>query len=271
MRVPLVRTNLTGRTTKMAFPTDVHDNKWDQDNLQMWRRPQVTELNGVRLLPLEAKALHVIGTLVRVFDSVGYLLYCGPEKRPSADYYLYAYLLACTAIELLGRCQTGEASIRCSTLEPGLRIVGLETVTVNVRRNGQPSGYTYDKKRLSALRNLAAHGQGVASAQRKRQDVLLHVELLDSFPSKLVAAFDRYYEELFESSDPQMRRMLAVAAIDPVLYSNESGQVYVSPIRYAYENICQPGRKPNQVLKHTDWQVYDPERDKQLLWKAPTH
>jgi hypothetical protein len=248
----------------MAFPADIHDNEWDQDNLQMWRVPQVTELNGIQLFPLEAKALHVIGTLVRVFDSVGYLLYCGSKNRPYTNYYLYAYLLACTAIELLGRCQTGEANIRCSTLEPGLRNVGLGTVTVNVQRNGQPSGYTYDENRLSALRNLAAHGQGVASAHGQRQDALLHVELLDSFPSKLMAAFDGYYEELFESSNPQMRRMLAVAAVDPVLYSNESGQVYISPIRYAYENIYQPGRKPSQVLEHTDWQVYNPERDKWL-------
>jgi hypothetical protein len=249
----------------MAFPTDVLDNEWgDQDNLQMWRAPQVTQLNGIQLLPLEAKALHVIGTLVRVFNSVGYLLYCGSRNRPYADYYLYAYLLACTTIELLGRCQTGEANIRRSTLEPGLRNTGLGAITVNIQRNGQPGDYTYGEDRLSALRNLAAHGQGVASAHGQRQDVLLHVELLDVFPDRLMAAFDDYYEELFESPNPQMRRMLANAAVDPVLYSNESGQIYISPIRYAYENIYQPGRRPSQVLEHTDWQVYNPERDRQL-------
>lgn len=207
---------------------------------------------------------HVIGTLVRIFDSVGYLLYCGPRDRPYADYYLYAYLLACTAIELLGRCQTGEADIRHSTLEHGLRNVRLETVTVNIQRNGQPSGYTFDKNRLSALRNLVAHGQGVASAHGQRQDVLVHIELLDSFPHKLIVAYDSYFEELFESTDPQMRKMLAAAAVDPVLYSSESGQIYVSPISYAYENMYRPGRKPSQVMKYTDWQVYNPGRDKQL-------
>jgi hypothetical protein len=117
-------------------------------------------------------------------------------------------------------------------LGPGLKIVGLGEVTVNIQRNGQPINYKYDEKRLSALRNLAAHGQGVASAHRQRQDVLLHVELLDSFPRKLMAEFDDYYKELYEPSNPQIRRMLAVAAVDPVLYSNESGQVYIS-IRYA--------------------------------------
>lgn len=246
----------------MTFPTDTQNSEWDQNNLHVWSVPQVTKLNDVQLLPLEAKALHVIGTLVRVFDSVSYLLYCGAMDRPYANYYLYAYLLACTAIELLGRCQTGEANIGRSTLEPGLRNVGLDAVTVNIQRNGQTSGYIYDENKLSALRNLAAHGQGVASAHGQRQDVLLHVELLNSFPSKLMTAFDDYYKELFESPNPQMRRKLAAAAVEPVLYSNGSGQVFISSIRYAYENIYLPGKKPSQVLEHTDWQVYDPERDR---------
>jgi hypothetical protein len=255
----------------MRFPADIDDREWEQVNLQMWGVSEVTQWNGVQLLPLEAKALHVIGTLVRIFDSVGYLLYCGPENRPYADFYLYAYLIACTAIELLGRCNTGERNKTRSTLKRGLAIVGLETVIVNTWRNGQPSTYTYDANKLSALRNLAAHGQGVASAGGLREDVLLHVELLDSFPAKLMVEFDRYYRELFDSSDPQMRRLLAVAAVEPVLYTKESGRVYVSPIDYAYENIYRPRRKPSQVLKHTDWQVYNPERDRRLRNKSTLH
>jgi hypothetical protein len=248
----------------MTFPTDIQDSEWNQDNLPLWRNSQVTNPAGAQLLSLEAKALHVIGTLAEIFNSVGYVLYCGVQKRPYADYYLYAYLLACTAIELLGRCQTGERSITRSALRRGLQVVGLQTVTVNINRGGQPTGYVYDEDSLVALRNLVGHGQAVASANRQRQDVILHVELLDTFPEKLSIAFDRYYEDLFESNDPQMRRMLATAAVEPVLYSDESGQVYASPLKYAYEQIYQPGRKPSEVLVHTDWQVYNPERDKHL-------
>ena len=247
----------------MAFPSDVHDSEWNPDNLQRWKDPRVTELNRVRLLPLEAKALHVIGTLVQIFDAAGYLLYCGAQNRPYANYYLYAYLLACTAVELLGRCRVGEAGLR-STLGDGLREVGLGKVTVNVMRDGQPYGHPYSEEMLCALRNLAAHRQAVASAGGQRHDVLLHVELLDSFPGKLMAAFDEYYAEVFQSPDPGMRRKLAKALVEPVLYSDKSGQVYVSPIRYAYKNIYKLGKKPSEVLKYTDWQVYNPERDRKL-------
>lgn len=247
----------------MAFPTDIHNNEWDQDNLQIWR-DQVANLAGVQLLPLEAKALHVVGTLVQIFNSAGYVLYCGAQERPYADYYLYAYLLACTVIEFLGRCQTGERSITRSTLQSGLRSVGLQTVTVNISEGGQPAPYVYNEDRLVALRNLAGHGQAVASTGGHRQDVILHVELLDTFPEKLAAAFDGYYEDLFESSDPEMRRNLAVAAVEPVLYSGESGQIYVHPLKYAYEQMYQPGRKPSEALVHTDWQVYNPGRGRRL-------
>jgi hypothetical protein len=249
---------------EMAFPSDVQNNEWNHDNLQVWSDPQVTNLAGLQLAPLEAKALHVVGTLVQVFNSVGYVLYCGQQGRPYADYYLYAYLLACTAIEFLGRCQDGEQSITRSTLRCGLENVGLQTVTVNVRRGGKPSAYVYNEDMLVALRNLAAHGQAVASAGGRRQKVILHVELLDSFPGKLAAAFDSYYTDLFQSAARQMRRMLALAAVEPVLYSDESGQVYVSPIKYAYKRIYQPGKQPSEVLMHTDWQVYNPERDRHL-------
>ena len=118
--------------------------------------------------------------------------------------------------------------------------------------------------KLTALRNLVANGQAVASADRKRTEVILHVELLDSFPTKLIVALDDYYESLFLSHDPTMRGNLARAAVDPVLYAEDIGQIpYISPIKYAYARISEPGRKPSQVLRYTDWQLYNPTRDNQ--------
>ncbi len=230
----------------------------------MWNDVQVTEIDGVHLLPLEAKSLHVIGSSVQIFDAAGYLLYCGPKSKPYAKYYRYAYLLACSAIELLGRCHNGVTNISTSTLKRGLKVVDIENVAVNVLRNGKWTTYNYDVTKLVALRNLIAHGQGVASADRATQQVFLHVELLDTFPNKLTRAFDDYYENLFVSSNPTFRQKLAVSAVEPVLYSNESGQVYSSPIELAYKQIYQPGEKPSQVLRYTDWQVYNPDRDKKL-------
>lgn len=248
----------------MPFPNDILDSQWTQDNLPFWNHPDITNIAGISLHPLEAKALHVIGTLVQIFDSVSHLLYCGNVQRPYANYYLYAYLLTCTAIELIGRCRTGETSLSRSTLRQGFTNLGITTITVNVNQNGVPTGYTYNVDKLMALRNLAAHGQGVASSTGRREDVILHVELLDSFPTYLLNAYDRYYEELFESTDNTARQLLAISAVEPVLYSNQSGQVYVSPLQKAYQEIYQTGRRPSQVVKLTDWQVYNPERDRNL-------
>jgi hypothetical protein len=230
----------------------------------MWSEPKVVNLRDRSLLPLEAKALHVIGTIVQILNAVGKLLYPSTEARPYADYYLYAYLLACTAIELFGRCQTGYRGFR-SVLKEGLNKVGLETVTVNVVRNGTITGYTYDADMLAALRNLVAHGQAIASDGGTRKDVILHVELLDTFPAKLAASLDSYFEVLFISTDPTMRTHLAHAAIEPVLYSETMGQVpYIPPIKVAYEIIYQLGKRPSQALTRTDWQLYNPDRDDRL-------
>jgi hypothetical protein len=241
----------------MPFPSDVQEWEWGSKcDFLLWNQPQVVSLNGIQLAPLEAKALHVIGTLVEIFNTVSYLLYCGSDGRPYANYYRYAYLVACTGIELLGRCRTGEGDIRASTLESGLKLVGLETVNVNIFKNGQPSVYTYDITKLSALRNLIAHGQAVASAKGQSQDVFLHVELLDSFPRKLAQAYDEYYDHLFTSPSPEWRKKLAAAKVDPVLYTEQSGNVYVKAIGTTYKEIYQPGKKPSEVLLRPDWQVY---------------
>lgn len=249
----------------MSFPVDVSDKEWNQDNLQRWRDPIVVNSENVHLLPLEAKALHVIGTLVQILDSAGHLLYSSPDKRrPWANYCQYAYLLACSAIELLARCHNGVTNPRKPTLKSGLRIVGLKEVDVNVKKDGEWTIYTYDTTTLVALRNLIAHGQGVASAGDPVERIVLHVELLDSFPDKLSRALDDYYESIFESPDPRLRKQLAISRVEPTLYSVQSGQAYRSPVWDAYSRIYQAGKKPSEVLKYTDWQIYNPARDSSL-------
>ena len=245
----------------MPFPTDVDQGIWLDHNYALWSTPQVCEVESVMLEPLEAKALHVIGTLVHIFEAAGHLLYCDPEQaRAYANYGRYVYLLACTAIELIGRCWNGKQNVHDSTLEAGLKIVDLEEVNVNIFANGGHDQYTYDVTRLVALRNLIAHGQGVASANRCSQRVILHVELLDGFPAKLTEAFDKYYERLFKSSNNHFRRKLAEAGVEPSLYTDHSGNIHQSPIKEAYKRIYEPGLKPSDVLRLQDWQIYNPSR-----------
>ena len=245
----------------MVLPSDTQNSDWGYDNLQMWNNADLLQLKGrgatgtpyaLQLTPLDAKALHVLGLLVRTFDAAGRLLYFG-ERGPYGDYYLHAFLLACSIIELLTRCRNGDQNlIHCSNaaLERGLREVGLNEIHVGLE------GYVYNPEQLIALRNLAAHGQGVASVRGRSIPVFLHVELLDHFPERLMQAFNDYYNKLFDPTNSNARRNLAGSGVEPVLYSERSGQVFLSPIKYAYERIYLPQKLPNKVLKYTDWQVY---------------
>jgi len=245
----------------MLLPRDTQNSDWPQDNLQMWSNLDLLQLQGtdptgtsytVQLAPLEAKALHVFGLLVRTFDAAGHLLYFG-QAGPYGDYYLHAFLLACSLIELLTRCRNGDRNlIRNSNaaLERGLAEVDLDEIHVGLK------GYVYHPEQLVALRNLAAHGQGAASVRGRSIPVFLHVELLDHFPEHLIQSLDDYYNAVFDPVNPDARRNLASSGVEPVLYSERSGQVFPSPMRYTYERIYLPQELPSRVLKYTDWQVY---------------
>jgi len=41
-----------------------------------------------------------------------------------------------------------------------------------------------------------------------------------------------------------------------VLYDERPGQAFISPIKYAYDNIVVPQRAPSDMLQYKDWQVY---------------
>jgi hypothetical protein len=243
------------------MPADTQDADWESTNHGMWKellkekdQNWLGEAKSASLTPLEAKALHVIGLLVQIFNAASHLLRFG-ENRPYGDYYLHAYLLTCSAIELLARCQDGDSDLLDhpnATLERGFRAVGLDNIHVGLE------GYVYNPSKLVALRNMAAHGQGVASVRGQSVPIFLHVELLDNFPVRLAAAYDAYSKEIFKSPDPAARKNLAHSGVEPVHYSPTSGQVFQSPIKYAYERIYGPKgtSAPSGALQNRDWQVY---------------
>jgi hypothetical protein len=245
----------------VLLPHDTQPVDWQPRNLQLWNNllksadaSLLGSAHAIGLAPLEAKALHVFGLLAQAFEAAGHLLHSGRDKA-YGDYYLHAYLLACSTVELLARCKAGDQDLTINTnaaLESGLKAVGLDEIHVGLE------GYVYDPQRLVALRNLAAHGQGIASVRGRSISVFLHVELLDHFPERLMRAFDDYYDDIFRSADAGARKRLAVSGVEPVLYSSRSGQVFRSPIKYAYERIYSIG-SPSKALRYntyTDWQVY---------------
>lgn len=136
-----------------------------------------------------------------------------------------------------------------------LHVIGLLVTGPNETLVTNEETYTLDK--LVALRNLAAHGQGVASARRNIiSNIFLHIELLDSFPRCLGQAFDDYYQNLLDPSKYTVRENLAKSGLQPIHYSKRPGQAFISPIRYACDNIVDSQKLPSEVLEYKDWQVY---------------
>lgn len=224
-----------------------------------WNKPEILDElkdSGITLEPIQAQALHVMGLLFLNFESAGHSL-CF-DCRLAANYYLQSYLLACTAIELLGRCKNGKNHRDPQVnLKRGIDEVGLSTVPTN----GQlPDGtyHTYTTDDLVALRNLAAHGQAVATVQRKHRDVILHIELLDSFPQKLLSAFAEFYEDLRNNKSDRV--LLADSGVEPVhYYYSGSGHAFLSPIKFAFRILKQhyeDSKDLETLLRYIDWQVY---------------
>lgn len=95
-----------------------------------WNKPEILDElkdSGITLEPIQAQALHVMGLLFLNFESAGHSL-CF-DCRLAANYYLQSYLLACTAIELLGRCKKGKNHHDPqANLRRGIDEVGLSTV-----------------------------------------------------------------------------------------------------------------------------------------------
>jgi hypothetical protein len=252
--------------TNGLMPCDIADTEGNLPTL--WSDKELLEIvAGVSLKPLEAKALHVFGILLQNFEATGHLLSFAIFEnevfkgwRVAANYYLQAFLLACTSIELLAYCKNGRENLlkdQNDALKSGLQVVGLDPVVTN---HG-----TFGANELIALRNLAAHGQGVASVGGQPQPVFLSVELLDSFPKKMMDAFDEYYRLIFKGQNNRWRRNLANSGVIPVHYHpDKSGCAFYTPILYAYQHMIEMAILPSQTLKNIDWQVYIPNQDEKV-------
>lgn len=255
---------------------DISDNEWGQENLWLWSQDRITNLNnypqlqeGTRLkhlhiTPLKAKAAHSIGLLVRTMNAASHLLYFEERenKGPWANYYLYAYLLSCSALELLGRIYRGDPDLQVNSntaLSHGFEVSGLVSQNANGELVLQTNEETYSLDHLVALRNLAAHGQGQASARRQViRDLFLHIELLDHFGIRISQAIDVFYTSLCNPAEQTLRRQLALCGIEPVLYVgfDRPGQAFIEPIPFTYKNILEPGTSPSDQILNKDWQVY---------------
>lgn len=175
-----------------------HTNKWQQ-------LKGLSQANQV-FTSVEIKAYYVIGLIDDICQSVQCLTKADkawPEK------YLPAFGLFASAIDLLGRCLTGNQTLnlnenlrvgfwylaRPHTLPTQKSIDPTQVPTVDATVV-VPTPGPYAVANLVALRHYSAHGQAAANADLPDVDS----RLLEQFPQLLGEAMDIYWAALIDQS-----------------------------------------------------------------------
>jgi hypothetical protein len=230
-------------------PIELKDPNAPTDNAHLWKQLNQQAGGNKHFTPVEIKSFYVIGLIYDICTSVEWLLRAEdawPQK------YLPAFGVFASAVDLLGRCLTGnEASRMKDNLQIGFYYLLLPTNTpcpkllpageenkVVVRTAHAP----YSISALVALRHYTAHGQATVRHQLPGVDS----ELLRPFPKMMGDAIDAYWEGGLKGSAEYCSR-IGAAKLDP--YSNR-----VEPLKqvYRYFSVMKPA---GSMFRSLDWSV----------------
>jgi len=200
------------------------------------------------LTPFTTKALYIFGMMRHLMESAGWAL---KHKPPGQAFYIAAYLMSCGAIELFGRCISGDDDEKYGAtrrLKCGLKEIASipqssddDTRVVVVTNHKQ---YTIDD--CVALRNFCAHGGSVGK-------VSIDVEFVDEVLKKVSWAMDGYWNCLMSTSNDDAKDNLAKAAVAPLFAGRGPDAIFVDDL---YNHI-KNGLAVNEGLMYRDaWQTY---------------
>lgn len=217
----------------------IQANKWEQ-------LKQLANADEV-FTPVEIKAYYIIGLVDDICQSVQCLVKADegwPEK------YLPAFSLFASAVDLLGRCLTGNHTLNVNenlrvgfwylfhpTSNPPARNLNPANATTTLVRT---SLLSYSVADLVALRHYSAHGQ---AAQNNRPSV--DNELLSQFPRSIGDAVETYWSAL--QSEVEYCTRLGEALIDP--YANRA-----EPLSKTL-NYFDQGNAAGDLFYRLDWNV----------------
>jgi hypothetical protein len=165
--------------------------------------------------PLEIKGAYIIGLIDDICRGVELLL---NAYGAWPELYLPAFGLFGSAVDLLGRCLTGNETIQTNenlrvgfwylfngSPQPPPKSVSGNVVLQPVLTS---QGISYSIEDLVFLRNYCAHGQAA-----RRQIPGIDNKLLESFPQLIGTAMETYWFGLI--SDPEYCDRLGKARVDP--------------------------------------------------------
>ncbi|MBN1315792.1 MAG: hypothetical protein JXA42_10000 [Anaerolineales bacterium] len=164
---------------------------------------------------LEVKAFYIYGLIYDLCQSVECLL-----RQPNAwpYFYLPAYTILASAVELLGRCLRGDDRISGTAkinIQTGFHFLANKIPLVPSDPDNiivvSTSHQNYSISDLVAMRNFTAHGQAANNALPARIDS----ELMGNFPQLLGNAMENYWSSL--QNDTHYCENLAKANIRPLV------------------------------------------------------
>jgi hypothetical protein len=218
----------------------VQSNKWEQ-------LKQLANAKEI-FTPVEIKAYYIIGLVDDICQSVQFLVKadkCWPEK------YLPAFSLFASAVDLLGRCLTGNRTLNVNenlrvgfwylfhpTSSPPLR--SLDPTNATMPDLVRTPHLSYSVADLVALRHYSAHGQAASNNLPSVDN-----ELLAQFPKPTGDAMETYWSAL--QSEVEYCTRLGDALID--LYANRA-----EPLSKTL-NYFARGDAAGDLFYRLDWSV----------------
>ena len=212
---------------KVHPPALVGQGDWI-DQASEWLRISRGVLGEGTLDPLSIKALYVTGLTLDLCLAVNILL--AAENTTTITFYS-AYAVFASAIELLGRCITGNATSNKTTKDLTTGFKWLANPSINlystVKNNDiliETRNFSYRISDLVALRHFTAHVQAKINLQlgdvdfQFPDDFSLHFDfdplVLGEFPPILASAIEAYLFQLISSES--LSTKLATASIKPL-------------------------------------------------------
>lgn len=252
-------------SAQKSFPNEPSQETWTSDKRKWEAVVHRLGKECPHITPFQAKVLYVVGMMRHMLEASGWTLSDG------GSFLFPAYLLACGAVELLGRCVLTDEDAKSAKPQIALRR-GLERMIEICPHCGKGSvsgnysddswrdddlhivlsvnGHQYDIGYCKRLRNYMAHG--MADARGK-----LHFtrSFLGRFICQACQGIDRYYEQLRAdtSSGQELRQRLVNTVITPIWDNN--GPVH---IRSLYAPLLNPpfGKPCGKLLHETEWRKY---------------
>lgn len=156
-------------------------------------------INGnPNFFPLTIKAAYVIGIIHDYCESIDILC----QKSISEQVFLMpAFSLLCSAVEILGRCISGNSSTTPKNdLKNGFKwLANLNYKNINDDYLLYSThSEKYSIKYLVSLRNFASHGQSTISSTNLN---ILDEDILNPLPELLANGLERFWSKLMEDED----------------------------------------------------------------------